>query len=122
MRTRSVEIPILIDDETIVADPDPTMVDSPTMVGIPVQVGRERTLDLDTTLRHPAESHFFIRAGFEAGAPTDIIADSIADGDEWVIGPAWLTRNGSWRLVVSLSDPDVPADRRIAAWRPIKER
>lgn len=128
MRTRNVMVPIIHDDETIVVDEDPTQVDSATMVGIPVQVGREGTRDLDMTLRNPAESRFFIRAGFEAGADTDIIADSIAkcvdpSGHvDWVIGPAWLARDCNWHVVVNLSDPAVPPERRVAAWRPIRER
>jgi len=124
MRTRShaVPIPPLYDDEVVVIDDldeDATLVESRTMVGIPIQISREGTLDLDMTLRQPAESHFFVRAGFEIGAPTDVIADSIAAGEEWVIGPACLARD-NWLLLVNLSDPAVPPDRRIAAWRPIK--
>lgn len=128
MRTRAIEIPFPDEDEKIVADPEVTLVDSPTMVGIPVQVIREGTRDLDMTLRNPAESRFFIRAGFEAGADTDVIANSIAacvdpSGHvDWVIGPTWLALQCRWHVVVNLSDPAVPPERRVAAWRPIKER
>jgi hypothetical protein len=126
MRTRAHEIPTapLYDDEVVVIDdPDEgaTVVESRTMVGVPIQISRKGTLDLDMTLRQPAETHYFVRAGFESGAPTDVIADSIAAGEEWVIGPACLARD-NWILLVNLSDPAVPADRRIAAWRPIKVR
>lgn len=123
MRTRALDVPVLMEDETIIVDVDDlneaTEVQSRTMVGIPVQVGRESTRDMDMTLRHPAESRFFVRSGFEIGAPTDVIADSIAAGE--VIGPACLARD-NWILLVNLSDPAVPADRRIAAWRPSKVR
>lgn len=137
MRTRAVDIPVLpYDDDAdkIVIDElsleEPTLVASRTMVGIPIRVGNERTLDLDTTLRHPAESRFFIRAAFEVGASTDVIADSLAAGEcsdanghvDWVIGPTWLARDCNWIVIVNLSDPEVPPDRRIAAWRPLKER
>jgi len=133
MRTRAVEIPVLSyddDDTVVVDDPDleATAVQSNTMVGIPVQIEREQTLDLDTTLRHPAESHYFVLAGFTVGADTDIIADSIAEcvdpagRVDWVIGPTWLARDCHWHVVVNLSDPDVPPDKRIAAWRPIRDR
>jgi hypothetical protein len=128
MRTRALEIPILpYDDDRTVADPDDdpdmdTAVLSRTMPGIPMQIGREGTRDLDMTLRQPAESHYFVRAGFESGAPTDVIADSIAAGEEWVVGPAYLAGNTWTFAIISLSDPDVPFERRIAAWRPIKMR
>jgi len=126
MRTRALEIPVLSydDDSIVVDDPDleETAIQARTMVGIPVQVGREQTLDLDTTLRHPAESRFFILAGFMTGAPTDVIADAIAAGQECVTGSAWLARKCNWAWIVNLSDPDVPLDRQIAAWLPIKER
>jgi hypothetical protein len=73
MRTRTVTVPVIRDDEgqdddeTVVED-GPTQVDSATMVGIPVRVVHQLTRDFDLTLRNPAESHFFVRAGFEAGA------------------------------------------------------
>jgi hypothetical protein len=122
MRTRNVMIPVIHDDETIVVDDETTLVDSATMVGIPVQVGRQLTQDFDLTLRHPAESRFFVLAGFMAGAPTDLIADSIAAGQECVTGSASLARRSNWIWIVNLSDPSVPIDRQIAAWLPIKER
>jgi hypothetical protein len=133
MRTRTVPVPLLYDDDTIVVEEEPvieepTLVQPGTMVGVPVQIDRQFTQDYDLTMRTPAESHFFVRAGFEAGAPTDVIADSIAAGVDWVVGAAWLARDSNWRLMVNLSDPDVPIDRRIAAWtfgnltgQPIKE-
>jgi hypothetical protein len=129
MRTRALEIPVLYDDDKIVIDPDDpepndpdTAVLSRTMLGIPMQIGREGTRDMDMTLRHPAESHYFVRAGFESGAPTDVIADSIAAGEEWVVGPMCLAGDNWTFAIICLSDPDVPFERRIAAWRPIKVR
>lgn len=117
--TRAVPIPVIHDDDTIVVDDpdldDVTEVTSPTMLGIPVAVGRDRTQDLDMTLRQPGEVKFHVLAGFTAGASTDVIADGIAAGERWVSGSVMLARD--WLVLVDLSDPAVPRERRMAAWR-----
>lgn len=117
MRTRAVAVPTLPRDDEVDTIVDDTQEREPTLIGVPVPVSRRVTQDLDTTLRHPAESRFLIRAGFDAGAPTDIIADSIAAGETWVIGPEWAARN--YIVSVSLSEAAVPLQRRFMAWRPI---
>src|SRR5580765_1795371 len=102
MRTRAVPVPAIPRDHEI----DTTVDDSlescrepdescrePTLIGVQILVSPQATRDLESTLRPPAESRFLIRAGFDAGAPTDIIADSIANGDTWVTGPEWAARN-----------------------------
>lgn len=113
MRTKAVQIPVIPDDDdTIVAD---TPLDV-TIVGMPA-IGRP-TMDLDSNLRPPADSRFLLKAAFESGAPTDLIADSIALGETWVTGSAILARN--WSILICLSDQAVPPERRMAAWRPFK--
>lgn len=127
MRTRAVPVPAIPRDHEIDTTVDDSLepcrepVDEscrePTLIGVPILVRSQVTQDLEITLRPPAESRFLIRAGFDAGAPTDIIADSIANGDAWVTGPEWAARN--YIVSVTLSEPAVPVERRFMAWRPV---
>lgn len=117
MRTRAVQIPVIHDDDdTIIAD---TPLDGGTIVGMPA-IGTP-TQDLDSHLRPPAlDTRFLVKAAFEAGAPTDVIADSIALGETWVTGSAILARD--CLILICLSDPAVPAEKRMAAWRPLNQK
>ncbi len=114
-RAQAIAIPDDDDDEiTVVQAPDRTIIGL-AFPAVPVPVGREATRDLDTTLRHPAECRFFITAGWRAGADVDVIADSLARGDEWMVTQDWAVR--SMDNIVCLSDPEVPRERQMFAWR-----
>jgi hypothetical protein len=121
MRTRSVPVPVLhFDDNDDTSDKvvaaDTTLIGLPVSA-VPVAVPRQVTQTLDHTLRQPAECRFFITSGFFAGAPTEVIAESIARGEEWIVGQLWGVSN--WAMIVNLSDKDVPASKQMAAWRPV---
>ena len=122
MSTRRVAVPLFFDEADTVVD-DPTIVGlgvSPPPPPVPIAVGRDRTRDLDHTLRQPAEARFFIAAAFWTGINTDFIADSIASGDSWVIGHAWAAQH--YNVMFLLSDPDVPVAKHMFAWRQIDRR
>lgn len=79
---------------------------------------REPTRSYDRLVRPPATPQIDwrrhpITAGFCAGTLVDDIADSIARGDAWRVGPA---RDASGTRVIWLSQIDVPYNRQIAAW------
>lgn len=61
--------------------------------------------------------YFPITIGFLNGAPTDVIAFSIAAGCRWAIGPASdAANNSAGHSIIWLSPLDAPYKRQIAAW------
>jgi len=74
---------------------------------------------LANALRPPATRvamRYPITTGFWSGAPVDQIADSLARGERWRIGPA-TTASPRSPQVIWLLEIDVPYEKQIAAWR-----
>lgn len=57
-------------------------------------------------------TRFPILAALEAGAPTDLIADSLSQGDRWAISDA---QDAAAMLSVTLRNPVGGITRRLAA-------
>ena len=60
----------------------------------------------------PEQYRWMITVGCLNGAPTDIIAFSIAAGERWMIGPA----RSAPRAAVWLCNVNTPISAQIAAW------
>lgn len=91
-------------------EPDCVVEDDP--YGAPVV-----TRTYDHTLRAPAlpvYERWPLLFGFLAGAPTDVIADGLARGECWMIGPAPMAAGKS---AIWLRPLDVAYRDQIAAWR-----
>ena len=98
-------LPKLYDDDNdrIVVDLD----------GAPLRPTRQ----LDLTLRTPAPKlieRWPLTTGFLEGAPVGPIADGIARGERWMVGPAPFAPLGD---VVWLRPLDLPYRDQLAAWR-----
>lgn len=78
---------------------------------------RELTKSYDAPLRPPATPIYHrwpILAGFLCGARVDLIADGLARGERWEVGPAPFAPldTGIWLLELHVSYAE-----QIAAWR-----
>jgi hypothetical protein len=83
----------------------------------PVQAPRVNTRIYDHTLRTPAlpiYERWPVLIGWHNGAPVDQIADGLARGEHWVVGPAPMAVGKS---AIWLRSLDVPYRDQIAAWR-----
>jgi hypothetical protein len=93
---------------------DVEIVDLPANPGVP----RVITRVYDDTTRMPAPpqlvvDRFPVTIGFTHGARTEIIADSIALGERWIIGPAPY----SGPTAIWLTALELPYRDQVAAWR-----
>lgn len=95
-------------------EPDVEIVDDPANPGVPRVVTRV----YEYTSRFPAAPELPVRRfpitnGFTHGARTEVIADSIARGERWIIGPApYAGPTAIWLLALEL-----PYRDQVAAWR-----
>jgi hypothetical protein len=83
---------------------------------------RVATRVYDQILRSPAPAIYErwpILGGHLLGAPVDVIADGLARGERWTVGPAPMAAGRSAsKTAIWLRGMDVSYRDQIAAWRP----
>lgn len=117
MDVMHAKLQMLYDDsdwpDTEIADEDDLKASAPRVI----------TRVYEYVLRTPARPVFQrwpVMTGFLVGAPTDTIADGLAAGQTWRVGPAPLAAGAT---AIWLLDLAIPYRDQIAAWRanPIRQ-